>query len=233
MTHRFIWINEANSRNFFLGNNPYTDSYKTWWLGSHHTDDHQFLEYQNRILALPDSEQGKAYTQLAISHIKTNPVDFLLRSFNRFRVFWAFDTFTGATYLQDYQGNRWIGVLFLLLDAVCYCLILFGAIFLFPFVWLRKQFYTIPLILIGAFTFLYAFPYWLAFSHPTYHLPILSFILLIALIGYREMKYTIAPKGLCHISWSSIPLWGRKWILTLGAFGIYIQLEWIFRMLLS
>ena len=28
-------VNEANSVNFFIGNNPYTPLYKTWWFGSH------------------------------------------------------------------------------------------------------------------------------------------------------------------------------------------------------
>ena len=36
-TGRFILVNHANARNFFVGNNPYTDSYRTWWFGSHQT----------------------------------------------------------------------------------------------------------------------------------------------------------------------------------------------------
>src|SRR5215471_9120356 len=36
-TGQLVKINTSNASNFYLGNNPYTPVYRTWWLGSHNT----------------------------------------------------------------------------------------------------------------------------------------------------------------------------------------------------
>lgn len=208
-TGETFFINKANSYNLYLGNHPETPLYRTWWLGSHSEEWDRFPVFQaevDSIRTLPIEAQQQAYRQLSLKHIAENPGQFLIRSLNRIRTFWAFDSFTGAWW---YGKNKPIGMVLLGLDAGCYLLLITGVLFFWKpvYEWENIQWMSVILILF------YSIPYYLAFSHPTYHFAVMP---LFYFLGEWNKKPSMSL---------------TKWVVLFLLIGI--QLEWIYHMFSS
>jgi len=167
---RFVLINTANAKNIYLGNNPNTPLYRTWWLGSHH-------ELENAALPVAPTADSNPivldaeYSAVARHYIEQRPDLFLLRTVNRVCVFFAFNTFTGAYLTQDYGVPSRIGLLIIAVDAILYVTVGIGAILFAASIFGSNQ-SKVDLIAILALCAAYALPYFFAFSHPRYHVPI-------------------------------------------------------------
>jgi 4-amino-4-deoxy-L-arabinose transferase-like glycosyltransferase len=176
MTGQFVMINYASSQNFFFGNNPYTPLYKTWWFGSHNAGGvnvpEEYTKMVQNIRRNPIHVHDKIYRKVAFSHILSRPDLFLIRTMNRARNYFAFDTCTGSFLINKYKiSNKLFGLIILGIDAVFYNLIMIGAIlFLFNFrsFLMKSDHFSIILGIV----IVYAVPYWLSFSHTMYHIPI-------------------------------------------------------------
>lgn len=170
-TGRLVMINTANAENLYLGNNPYTPLYRTWWLGSHHELDNTLaLATYPDTAADPIAAQAR-YSTLAWDYIERHPGLFVLRSFNRVCVFFALDTYAGAYLIETYAFPKLIGLTVVALDSVIYCAIGIGSILYIASLSDLNKRSTHGWILIGL-SLIYASPYFLAFSHPRYHFPI-------------------------------------------------------------
>jgi 4-amino-4-deoxy-L-arabinose transferase-like glycosyltransferase len=222
VTGRFVMINDANALNFFLGNNPYTPLYKTWWLGSHWPGEpgvpEAFTAMREEIAQGPLETRETRYRAAAFAHIAARPELFLLRTANRVRVFFAIDSSTGG-------WLRWFGLLgaggraaLLAVEAGCYLLVMAGAILYFcappPRDPLRRETGFVT----AALAALYAAPSFIAFSHPTYHFPVVVLFLPLA-AAWLERVSTEAPL---------LPTAARRRValvslLALGA----VQVEWV------
>ncbi len=204
-----VFLNYANSYNFFLGNQPETPDYRSWWLGSHYAPDSaQFRPYYARldsIRALPRSQQDEAFRQMAWQHITQEPRRFARRVGHRFKVFWAYDVLAAGTLVAQHPtlARLWLGG-----DVLAYLLLMSLSLWALwrPGAWLPRQRLWLGLVLS------YPVPYWLAFSHPSYHLPLLPVLALLAL-DRREHR---ATHGL------------RRWVgWSLSLIGLLaIQVEW-------
>ncbi len=123
-------INNSNGANLYYGNNPWTPLYRTWYFGSHAkpgTEEiHQFPEYERivrRVMTLPKTDRGAEFKQLAMEYVLHRPDLFVLRTVNRVRCFWGFDTFTAANlHGAGGAGRRWFVPVFGM-DAICYLMI--------------------------------------------------------------------------------------------------------------
>lgn len=210
------WINGANAYNFYLGNNPSTPHYETWYWGSHWNPDPQFRAVVDSGWHLLGNELDEYYGEKALSHILAEPGTFLNRAASRARVFWAMDITAGAS-IQHHTGSKSLGMAVSGFGAMIWIGVLLSFCWTsstntfrqssFP----RWAFWLIIVWLI---------PYLLAFSHPSYHLPILPILFL----------------------WAS----GRKWINPFGAAArptlhwrilgtliiLAVQVEWIIRVVL-
>ena len=174
-TGQFVWINFANSRNLYLGNHPEAPDYESWWLGSHAVCEGpgyaRFCAEQDSLLALPPAQREGAYRELAWARIWNEPGRFVWRVGHRLRTFWAFDTYAGG---QLVQGGRPLGWLVLAVDAACYiCLGL----------WALAGLWRVGPGRAGWLVLFFLLPYLLAFSHPTYHLPLAGLLALWAAQG--------------------------------------------------
>jgi hypothetical protein len=164
-TGHLVVINTSNAKNLYLGNNPRTPLYRTWWLGSHH-------EFEDTPTLTPDPivEQAR-YSKLAWDYIGQHPGLFLLRSFNRVCVFFAFDTYAGAYLIENYGFPKLVGLAVVALDSAIYCVIGIGCIlYIASLSGLSKR--SIHGWVLVGLSLVYASPYFLAFSHPRYHFPI-------------------------------------------------------------
>ena len=213
-------INNSNGMNLYFGNNPWTPLYRTWYFGSHAkpgTEEiSQFPQYQEvleRVGSLPEGERSAEYKRLAEQDMLHRPDVFLLRTMNRIRCFWGFDIFTAAN-LRSAGGSaaRWFLPVFLL-DGACY-LVIAGFTFYWVAVapgafWRRGEVW----LLAGAIV-LYALPYWISMSHPSYHFPIVAPLALLGGIAHDQVRLlkTRAP-------------W-RGWVALAGL--ALIQVEWMY-----
>jgi hypothetical protein len=211
-------VNTSNGQNLYYGNNPWTPMYRTWYFGSHaKPGSEEILEFPEyaatlaRVSALPAVKRSAAYQKLAVSYVEHNPGAFVLRTLNRVRCFWGFDTFTAAN-LRSVPG--WMHKLFapvLALDAVC-----FLAIAGFALYWIacapRSFWREWDTWLLGGTIFLYSLPYWVTMSHPTYHFPVMAPL---ALLGVKARQAAAGTE--------------RRWPAWVGlAALVLIQVEWVF-----
>ncbi|MEM7036903.1 MAG: glycosyltransferase family 39 protein [Bacteroidota bacterium] len=221
---RLIPINEANARNFYLGNNAWTPWYKTWMYGSHWTQWPGFPEGFRaelaEIEAAPEGERTKQYWAAALGNIGAEPGMFAVRSLSRVRTFLAFDSMAGSRLLSGEKPNKVLGYVVLGLDAVFYMLIGVGWL-IFVFGASRYALETRYFILSFVFLFMYSLPYFTSFSHPTYHLPIIPFFLIPACALGSHMLEKGAPRRVF-----------KNWRFYV-AFGLFIgiQIEWVIQMM--
>ncbi len=207
-------INTANSRNFWYGNNQNTPLYRTWYFGSHDKDDPDIAPGYAEANALPPVASAHEFQRLADVYVVAHPGAFLLRTVNRARCFWGFDTFT-ALEVRLLRPRFFYPVL--LLAAGLYCVSCGAAVF-----WLAEAggaFWRRGEVrLIAASALAYAAPYWLSMSHPTYHFPMLPLVLLLGYAAYLG-------RGRVGRSY-------RAGSIALVVFGL-IQVEWVVVMLSS
>jgi 4-amino-4-deoxy-L-arabinose transferase-like glycosyltransferase len=230
MTGRFVFINDANSQNIFYGNNPWTPTYRTWWFGSRHKEDGDavpegYEQEIKEIAAEPMAKRDKLFVKKALDHIAARPDLFVVRTASRVRTFAAFETYTSA---QMARRSKLLGAATLALDASLYVLLIGLAIF-FPA--LRAAGPSAPerdrvgdpeiVLLLLLVAFLYALPYFVVFSHPTFHF---TAVPLVSLLG--------AAVGVRVLDGGWKPLWAaltsrRRIAVALGyAFFFFVQIEW-------
>lgn len=227
LTGRFVFINNANAQNLFYGNNPDTPLYRTWWFGSHKPGEagvpETYARQYGRLTDLPVAERDHAFTQAALDHIKARPDLFIVRSLNRVRTFFAFDTFTGAQVIKQAETRTMtlLGLVELAFDGLCYLLVAALAL-----LWLVSDGADEPerragVIALGL-ALLYALPYFASFSHPTYHFPIVpllaapaAFVAARGLTGARVWPATRGRRRLVYATWAAL---------------LAIQIEWIAHM---
>ncbi|HEY8996278.1 MAG TPA: hypothetical protein VIM60_00185 [Edaphobacter sp.] len=213
-----LMINSSNGLNAFYGNNPWTPLYRTWYFGSHAkpgTEEiHRFPEFERVIKstsAVPQLDRSAAYQKLAVDYIVAHPGAFVLRTVNRIRCFWGFDTFAAANLRSSRGAVKKLFPAVFLLDAACYLLVAGFAVFWMAAApgsfWRRWQTW----LLAGA-SVLYAVPYWVTMSHPTYHFPVVAPLALLGLVAYQA-------GGQAATRW-------RGWVALTG-FAL-IQVEWLY-----
>jgi hypothetical protein len=214
-----LWVvNTSNGVNLYYGNNPWTPMYRTWYFGSHaKPGSEEILDFPKyaatleRVSALPAEQRSAEYQRLAVSYVKHNPGTFLLRSLNRVRCYWGFDTFTAAN-LRSVPG--WMHSLFapvLALDALCFLAVAgFAAYWIACAPWSFWRYWDTWLL--AGTIFLYSLPYWVTMSHPTYHFPVM---VPLALLGMKAREAAAGAE--------------RRWTGWVGLVVLgLIQVEWLY-----
>ncbi len=224
-TGHFLIINYSSSQNVFLGNNPYTPLYATWWFASHTEGEvgvpEGFVKMNRKILRQPWFVQNTLYRQIAVRSILSRPDLFLVRTFSRIRVYFAFDSYTGSLLLNRYHQSRALAFETIAGDAFFYCTVMLLAILLL-FTLTKKSESTKPALMITGISLLYAAPYWLAVSHPIYHFPVVPLFgilgaMLIGDLTERPVRLVLQPL------YSSARR--RRWLVASLVVFAYIQVE--------
>ena len=224
-TGRFVKINTYNSMNFYLGNNPDTPLYRTWWLGGHH-------EWQNAQQDRPDSvfwtgmdplARDAKFSQLALQHIRQRPDLFLVRTINRICVFFSFNMYAGAYMMLGYGVPKLPGFAILAFDAALYILTAAGAIlYLCTLSGSKEQ--TFKAWILSVLAFLYAFPYFIALSHPRMHFPIEP-ILMVLCAAFLVSLLNESDQSL----WEMLKRRKNILVTALVILGL-VQIEWFIMM---
>lgn len=219
---KWVWINDYNSLNFYYGNNPHTPLYKTWWLGSHKIEtDPQHPFAADSIQKLPPALRDPAYQQLAIAHIRQYPHLFVIRTLNRMRCLAGFDTFTGSALRPHVPYLSYVASV---LDVLFYEFLLFVGLTFFLIPKSIYSFYEysdllrkLTLLIIACF----CIPYFINFSHPTYHFPLHIFGIIYTSIGLSFLRTKNS-----NISPIRKFLFQHIFYLLIFLILIYIQIEW-------
>lgn len=210
--NQFILINYANSYNLFLGNNPDTPLYQTWLFG---TDiDARTPEFNTTLASIqsqPPQQQDTLYRDAALEHITERPDLFIVRTLNRIRAYFGFDTIAGARLINEGIAGTMVGLLVIAVDALFYMAIMVTTLF-FLFSVYRKALPLQWIMLILGVAFLYSVPYFFAFSHPTYHIPIVP--LLTVFSAAWLTRPVLQWKVLTRFAWIMLIVF------------VFIQVEW-------
>jgi len=228
MLGRFIAINEANTANFFFGNNPYTPLYKTWWFGSHGSDTTLvpggFTAMYDSVTSLPPKERDAAFRKIVLRHIGARPDLFVMRTASRIRTYFAFDYSTGSSLRGFYSFSTPMSLLAIAVDTLFYFLTTALVILFFA---TRKN-YNITsnqMVLVLGIMICYSFPYWLSFSHPNYRFPIVPFLAVLAGIAADDLLRS-GKASLLQVL--HLPPKHRRILIAVLVLFCYIQIEWIF-----
>lgn len=240
MTGRYLFINNSNSQNMYYGNNPWTPLYRTWWFGSHKRGEpgvpDEFVEEHSRLSATGPAQRDKAFSARAMQHIRERPDLFAVRSLSRVRTFFAFDTFAGAQFVKKGAAKK-VGYAILGIDALFYLgtmlLAIVGIYWRRPAAafeastsaatsppFLARD--TLQLAFIAAlFT---ALPYFLSFSHPTYHFAVVPIFGIFAADALSRLL------GGEKFEWRELPTARRTMLIVTTIAFLLIQVEWVFHM---
>jgi len=220
MTGRWI-VNTANAQNIYYGNNPWTPLYATWYFGSHAKlgtpEIEKFPDYQRtieRVATMPELDRPAEFQRLAIASIRQSPGRFLIRAASRVRCFFAFDIFTAAALKSVRIARIKIFPAILVLEALCFLLLLAPTVY-----WIAQASAAFwrdrPSLILLASVLVYAVPYWLTMSHPTYNFPVILPLAVMGITAWQAFGRTRT---------NSCRGWAAVAILTL------IQIEWVWQM---
>jgi hypothetical protein len=217
VTGRLVLVSDANARNLYYGNSPWTPLYRTWWFGSHKFPEsgvpEAFARELERINRLPPKERDATFVSRVLEHVRARPDLFILRSMARVRAFLAFDSNTASFLRRQAGAGTPTTFAVLICDAAHFGAIVMLAVALLLSRWrgegglLASQDDLVVLAL--GICLLYALPYWLSFAHPNYHVPVVAVLGVLA--GLR-LSRTDRP--------ARLPL------LAVALLLLLIQLEW-------
>jgi 4-amino-4-deoxy-L-arabinose transferase-like glycosyltransferase len=182
-TGHFVMINFSSTQNVFLGNSPYTPLYRPWWLTSHSDDETElpdgYRALNAEITRLPWYKQNDLYRRVAFESIASRPDLFAIRTLNRMRVYFAFDSYTGSLLLNRYYTGRKLAFAAIILDGSLYILLTSCAV-IFLLTVSRNSVRFWPTLTIVGMILIYAGPYFFSVSHPVYHFPVVPLMGLLA-----------------------------------------------------
>jgi len=228
-TGHFVMINFSSTQNVFLGNNPYTPLYRTWWLTTHGDNPEQlpaaYRTLNAQILRAPWYEQNGIYRRAALQSIVSRPDLFLLRTANRIRVYFAFDSYTGSLLLNRYRLGRKLAFAAIALDGALFVLFAASAL-LFLFTVPHDYGAFRPALIIAGMIAIYAGPYFLSVSHPIYHFPTVPLMGLLA-AGLWSGLPDWQAQILARPEW---PIANQSAAVGAAILFIYVQVEYAFVM---
>ena len=176
------------------------------------------MALEDNVMALEWYERDAEFYRLAFDHILARPDLFLVRTLSRIRTFFAFDVVLGAE-----LGRA--GLVLIGLNALIYCATL-GLACLLVFspglAGIRRE--SILVVILAGLV--YAAPYFVSFSHPTYNFAVAALIGVLAAVFLRQMLDR--PLGaLLGAIWAS--RWRRFALIATLALLVFIQVEWFIR----
>jgi 4-amino-4-deoxy-L-arabinose transferase-like glycosyltransferase len=221
MTGRFVMVNDANSQNFFLGNNRFTPLYNTSPDGPVKWDvPEEFTRTLEKLRSEPEIPD-RTYRTIAVRHIVSRPDLFLLRTFNRFRMYFSFPIAQGELLTKMVHPGHMPAFTGAALTVFQLCfywpIMLLAIVFIFN---TRNSDYVAS---IAGAAILYAIPYWITFSQPRFNFPVVPLfaVLAVALLDSLARSGDDALLPVLHS-----PRRRYAMFFTL-AFFAYTQMEWI------
>lgn len=215
-----------NDQNLWLGNNPFTPNYKTWWLGQHEVSSFRpaIRDYMERFAysSNPTPEQRRRARDEARRYVLHHPATTALRTVNRLRAFWGFPYTISNNIRTDWHKGNVAFAAALLFEVGGYLLfgllVLVAAVFARPLV--RRSPAIFLLLLVGAFEL----PYALDFSGGRWHYPVLG---LLAPFAGAGLAWLVGERDRWRRLLSSWPF------LIAVAFFLLIQAEYAYFVLSS
>lgn len=218
-----LTISTNNERNFFLGNNPYTPSYKTSHLGQRALEelDEDTRAYLESFYSRPDARS--AMQSEAVSFVLHHPLQTAYRTVNRFTSFWGFDYLASRIIQEDRGWGTTMLMPLLAVEAGSYILAMVLAIAgFFAFKNECEPFWRRQLTVLA---FVYEIPYVLAFSGGTYHFPVIGLLLPFAGIAASRL-FAKREGGAMRDARASVRASKATWVVV-GVF-VLIQVQYAY-----
>ena len=185
------WVLSTNNeRNFFLGNNRFTPTYKTGHMAWRPIEDlsPDAQKYLKESYEAPEPRQ--AMMKASWSFIRAEPLQFVQRSVNRFLNYWTFDYEQGRRLQLHLVSRGKVSWLPMAVQAVYSVGVLWLFFTTLPTL-LRSDRRAIILVMLAAIL-MYQLPHIIAFSSPVYRTGMMPLICTITAAGvlawYREYQ---------------------------------------------
>ena len=220
----FVGMNTLDGKNLFYGNNHYTPLYKTWVQANRvtkATNTKEERDYLKKPYVPGDpARTAKNYRAAAAREIGEHPGAFLIRSANRVRCWFGFDTNAGATFIHVFGGPKPIGLAIVGVEVVLWT----GAGLLALAALVPAMAGDDPLLrdvvrMPALGVLLILAPYAVSFSHPTYHGAAVPLVAFLAAAGADVLSTRPGILGRRRIAWF--------WASTVF---VLVQVEWFFMM---
>jgi 4-amino-4-deoxy-L-arabinose transferase-like glycosyltransferase len=174
-----------NDQNIWLGNNPYTPNYKTYWLGQHEPSyfPPRTRDYMLRFVygSDPTPAQRKRARDEAKRFVLHHPGVTALRTVNRVRAFWGFPYTISNNIRTDWHKGNIAFAAALALEAGGY--VLFGLLAIAAAVFARSWMRRPRVLFLLALVAMFELPYALDFSGGRWHYPVLGLLAPFAGLG--------------------------------------------------
>jgi hypothetical protein len=172
-----LTVSTANEQNFWLGNNPYTPTYKTWELGSQPATD--FSPEVQRYLARyrhgpPTLDERHAMLEEAARFVVHHPAITALRTLNRAQAFWGFDYTPSNDVKEAYGLTRVKQLPLTALEAAGWIIV--GLLALVALTAARHLIQPGVALFVLAVVAAYALPYVVSYSAGHWHEPVIGFV---------------------------------------------------------
>lgn len=172
------WTVAVNGEiNTWLGNNPYTPDYKTWWLAQHETADFppatQAYLKRFQIAIPPTRAQRTQVRDEARRYMLGHPGVTALRTVNRVRAFWGFP-YTVANTVKAFWGKSKLSFALVALGAAGY--VLFALLAIAGLVFARANFRRRRMTFVLGAVLAFQVPYAIVFAAGHWHYPVLGLV---------------------------------------------------------
>ena len=177
-----LTLSVNNELNTWLGNNPYTPSYRTNYLGQHPVRDFppEVGTYMRRFNygRFPSKERREKVQDETIRFVEHHPAVTALRSFNRVREFWGFDYTISNLFRVEWAKGAKYEALGLIFEAGAYFVL--ALLCFIALIFARELFKPGAIWFLLALIVTFQLPYVFVYAGGRWHYPVLG---LLAVIG--------------------------------------------------
>jgi 4-amino-4-deoxy-L-arabinose transferase-like glycosyltransferase len=183
--HQGVTLSVNNELNTWLGNNPYTPSYRTNYLGQHQLREFgpETAHYMRRFIygRYPSRERRAKARHETVRYVKAHPAETALRSFNRVREFWGFDYTISNLFRVEWAKGAKLEAVGLVFEAGGYFVL--ALLVFIALIFARDLFRPGAIWLLVGLIATFQLPYVFVYAGGRWHYPTLGLLAVIAGVG--------------------------------------------------
>jgi 4-amino-4-deoxy-L-arabinose transferase-like glycosyltransferase len=204
--HQGLTLSVNNELNTWLGNNPYTPSYRTNYLGQHQLKEFgpETAAYMRRFIygRYPSRERRQEVRDETERYVKAHPAETAFRSFNRIREFWGYDYTISNLFRVEWAKGAKAEAFGLIFEAGGYFVL--ALLTFIALIFARQLFRPGAIWLLIGLILTFQIPYVLVYAGGRWHYPVLGLLAIFAGVG---LKWLIDTPDRWKLIWRSRAFW--------------------------
>ena len=182
-----LTLSVNNELNTWLGNNPYTPSYRTNYLGQHQLKEFgpETADYMRRFIygRYPSQARRQKAQDETERYVKAHPAETAFRSFNRIREFWGYDYTISNLFRVEWAKGAPAEAFGLIFEAGGYFVL--ALLTFIALIFARGMFRPGAIWLLIGLIVTFQIPYILVYAGGRWHYPVLGLLAIFAGVGVK------------------------------------------------